>query len=393
MTQIRISVRNTSEIGGTFLTPTYFGFHDGSFDLFEAGEAASAGLEMLAEDGGAGGLAAERLAADADSQGVVVFGAAGPIATQEFTTTTLDVDGVSNGYVSLAAMILPSNDAFIGTDDAVRLFDEDGEFLGAQTLYFSGEDVYDAGTEVNTELDAAFINQTAPNTGIDENGVVRLHDGFNGSEGAGEGEGDQIILGGTNAAGAEIDAIAADFTRDGAEIATIHINTVNVEAFGRGGQVFVGGTDDDFVRGGRGGDTLLGGEGWDDLRGNNGRDVLDGGAGDDVLQGQRGRDILSGGSGDDILRGGIGNDVVAGGAGDDLFIFKAGHGQDVISDFDQAGDDVLQLSGLGVDSFADVQEIASETASGVTLAFDTGASLLLVGTELDDLSASDFVFV
>jgi len=78
MTDLRITVRNTSENGGTFLTPTYFGFHDGSFDLFEVGEAASAGLEILAEDGGAAGLTPERLAAAPDSQGLVVFGAGGP---------------------------------------------------------------------------------------------------------------------------------------------------------------------------------------------------------------------------------------------------------------------------------------------------------------------------
>ena len=122
MTDLRIVVRNTSDDGGTFLTPTYFGFHDGRFDLFNSGEAASAGLEMLAEDGGAGGLAAERLAADADSQGTVILGDAGPIAAQEYTSGRFTVNGASNGFVSIAAMLLPSNDAFIGTDDAVQLF-------------------------------------------------------------------------------------------------------------------------------------------------------------------------------------------------------------------------------------------------------------------------------
>ena len=229
MTELRITVRNTSEIGGTFLTPVYFGFHNGDFDLFDVGQAASAGLEQLAEDGSSATLAVERAAAAAGSQGIVVTGAGGPVATQEVTSGILDVDGTINTQVSLAAMILPSNDAFIGTDQAVTLFDGAGAFLGAQTLVFEGTDVYDAGTELNTELEAAFLNQTGPNTGDDEGGTVQLHPGFNGSEGNPAGEGDQVILSGTavNAAGAPIDTVAADFTRPGAGIAEIHIELLS----------------------------------------------------------------------------------------------------------------------------------------------------------------------
>ncbi len=50
MTGIRIVATNTSDQGGTFLTPFWFAAHDGSFDLYNRGEAASAGLEALAED-------------------------------------------------------------------------------------------------------------------------------------------------------------------------------------------------------------------------------------------------------------------------------------------------------------------------------------------------------
>jgi hypothetical protein len=33
MTELRVTIKNTSEPGGTFLTPVWLGFHDGSFDL------------------------------------------------------------------------------------------------------------------------------------------------------------------------------------------------------------------------------------------------------------------------------------------------------------------------------------------------------------------------
>jgi len=55
-----VTVTNAQADGGTFFTPVWFGFHDGAaFDLFTEGEAASQGLERLAEDGSVEGIAAE----------------------------------------------------------------------------------------------------------------------------------------------------------------------------------------------------------------------------------------------------------------------------------------------------------------------------------------------
>jgi Ca2+-binding RTX toxin-like protein len=373
-TSLRVTVRNTSEDGGTFLTPTYFGFHDGSFDLFNAGQAASAGLEQLAEDGSAAGLAAERIAADADSQGLVVTGAAGPIATGETTSAMIDVDGASNGFVSFAAMILPSNDAFIGSDDAIRLFSDSGRFLGAQTIALGGEDVYDAGTEVNSELDAAFINQTAPNTGVDEIGVVTQHPGFNGSVGNPVGDGDQIILGGTNAFGEAITE-AADFTAPGASVATLHVNTVVERAGMEGRDLIIGRRDDDLVEAGAGRDIIISKGGWD---------VIDAGAG---------RDIVKAGRGDDLIGGGTGSDKLWGGTGNDAFIFAEGDGRDWIADFDRRGDDTLVLRVEGIDSFADVQAAAHQVWGGTVLSFGGGDSIFLRGVRAGDLEADDVVIL
>ena len=421
MTEVRISVRNTSEAGGTFLTPVYFGAHDGSYDIFDIGQGAPVGLERLAEDGNFSVLAAQRRAADADSQGAVVFGAGGVLATQELGSTRLDVDGVSNGFINFASMIIPSNDAFIGNDEALQLFDASGAFLGEQTIEIGGENVYDAGTEVNTELDAAFINQTGPNTGEDENGVVQLHEGFIGS--AGGPAGTPIILGGTNAAGQFIDPVAADFTLPGAEIAEIHINTVNDIAGGAGDDVIVGGADDDIVLAGRGFDSISGGAGWDELRGAAGNDILDGGVGadvliggsgfdttsyqsategvtadlrfasnntgdaegdvysniqavigsdfDDILRGDSARNVIRGDDGEDIINGRIGDDIIEGGGGDDRLIGGAGA-------------DTFQFrgrNGEGVDTIVDFVSGADEIAL-------RGANF--GGLAVGELSASNF---
>lgn len=427
MTELRISVRNDSGFGGTFLTPTYFGFHDGSFDLFNVNETASAGLESLAEDGAAATLAGERLAADADSQGVVLTGAAGPIQTQELTSTILDVDGVSNGFVTYAAMVLPSNDAFIGNAEATQLFDEHGEFQGASVSVVTGENVYDAGTEVNTELDAAFINQAAPNTGVDQNGTVQLHPGFNGSDGNPVGEGDQIILGGVNAFGEEIDPEVADFTLPGSEIATIHINTIT-RTEGTSRRDFIKGDEtDDLVNAGAGRDIILGRDGWDDISGGSGRDLIFGGNGFDVLSGDEGndkifggngsdvidggtgrdwisggkdndaifggddRDVIFGGSGDDFISGGAGRDFAFGGSGSDTFQFTDGDGYDRLRDFN-AHDDSLSFVDTDLTSLADLADNAWEIGSRLFIRYTDSDLLVLSRTDLDDLTEANVEF-
>ncbi len=362
-TDLRVTVVNTSEDGGTLLTPVYFGFHNGNFDLFEAGQAASPGLESLAEDGSPAILATERLAVSPNSQGLVVTGEQGPVQTEETTSATITVDGSENSSVSLAAMILPSNDAFIGTDEAVELFGANGTFLGEQTLIFEGTDVYDAGTEVNTELDAAFINQMAPNTGVDENGVVALHPGFNGSAGNPVGDGDQIILGGTNAFGQLIVPEIADFTLPGAQIAVVHINTVKEQDGTDGADLIVGGPEDDIINALGGNDIARGGDGWDVIDGGDDNDFIGGNVGNDILSGGNGNDLIRGGQDDDIIDGGNGNDVARGGLGDDRI--EGGNGNDALNGGD--GDDDA-YGGNGNDEIDGALEttpstVATETTS------------------------------
>ena len=399
MTQIRIAVTNDSAQGGTFLTPFWFGAHDGTFDLYDRNVAASPGLEALAEDGTFATIDAELIADDANAIAGAITGAGGPIATGEATSTIIDVDALTQGYIDVAAMILPSNDAFVGTGTSIEIFDEEGNFLGAQQLDFNGDNVLDAGTEYNTEEDAAFINQAGPNTGLTENGVVVAHQGFNGSAGNPDGTfnnpdgqpGAQIILGGTNAFGAPITAEAADFTLEGAQIATVHINLVNEETGDGGRDRLLGGDEDDIFSGEGGRDVLRGRDGWDDLSG---------GAGSDRLFGGRGNDLLDGGAGDDLLQAGFGRDRVEGGTGDDqiflrrgvdTIVFSEGDGADTVNSFGSR--DVIELDVDGIESFADVLEVASGQGRRVEIDFGDGDSLTLTNTSLDDLSESNFLFV
>lgn len=399
MTEIRIAVTNDSAQGGTFLTPFWFGAHDGTFDLYDRNVAASPGLEALAEDGSFATIDAELVAADANAIAGAVLGAAGPIAAGEATSTILTVDATAQGYVDVAAMILPSNDAFIGTGTSVQIFDEDGTFLGAQLLDFNGDSVLDAGTEYNTEEDAAFINQTGPNTGLTENGVVVAHEGFNGSAGNPDGAfsnpdgqpGEQIILGGTNAFGAPITAEAADFTLPGAQVASVHINLVNEETGDAGRDRLLGGNEDDIFSGEGSADVLKGRDGWDDLSGGAGADRLFGGRGNDILDGGAGNDLLQSGFGRDLVEGGTGDDQIFLRRGVDTIVFNQGDGDDTVNNFGKR--DVFQLDVEGIETFDDVIDAASGRGRRVELDFGDGDSITLTNTSLDDLSESNFLFV
>ena len=186
---IRVTVTNDGPEGGTFLTPTWVAIQDGNFDVYNAGEAAAGYLEALAEDGTTDPISNAFAGSGAVGQDGVVTGpdglAAGPLDPGESGSIVLTVDPRQSQFLSYASMVIPSNDAFIASPDdpqGIRIFDDDGNFVGGGDQA-TGADVLDAGTEVNTEDDAAFLNQTAPNTGVDEGGVVSLHPGFIGSEG------------------------------------------------------------------------------------------------------------------------------------------------------------------------------------------------------------------
>ena len=288
-TALVVTVENLLEPGGTFLTPVWFGFHDGlSFDLFDTGGAASQGLERLAEDGVVPPISAEFVAQAGASGGVdsTLFGTAGvpgPIDPGEQARATLNVSDPSSArFFTWATMIIPSNDAFLATTDDPQgeaIFDAFGNFLGPVEILRSGDDVLDAGTEVNNELGAAFLNQTALDEGTPEGGTVLPHPGFNGS--AGNPDGTPVnVLGGTTASGATIDPAIADFTQDPApELLRITVDLLSNQG---GNDVIDGGTGNDVLDGGAGNDTLIGNEDDDRLIGGKGNDILLGGSGNDT---------------------------------------------------------------------------------------------------------------
>lgn len=182
LVELIVTIENLAPANGTYLTPLWVGFHDGAFDFFNAGSTALTGLERIAEDGVTGNLAAEFLASGAGAVEGTLIGI-GPIApgARVQKRFTVDANSPSSRYFSYASMIIPSNDAFIGNDNAHQhlIFDTNGSFIGAR-FEVPGSAVNDAGTEVNDELPAntAFFGQMTPDTGTVENGTVMTHPGF-----------------------------------------------------------------------------------------------------------------------------------------------------------------------------------------------------------------------
>ena len=182
-----VTFENVMPKRGALLTPVWLGIHDGSFDSYNSDAPASEPLggneiESMAEDGNNTPLS-ETFGelTEGAPQVAGLASATGPISPGDKVSVTVNINPTENRYFSYASMIIPSNDFFIanGNPLAHPLFDEEGNFV-ARNFTVSGDEVNDAGTEINDEIaqNVAFLNQSAPNTGQEENGVVSLADGF-----------------------------------------------------------------------------------------------------------------------------------------------------------------------------------------------------------------------
>uniref|UniRef100_UPI003CF9F882 type I secretion C-terminal target domain-containing protein n=1 Tax=Caulobacter sp. DWR1-3-2b1 TaxID=2804670 RepID=UPI003CF9F882 len=140
-----------------------------------------------------------------------------------------------------------------------------------------------------------------------------------------------------------------------------------------------GGAGADWVHGGKSADQVFGDDGDDFVYGNIGNDVVYGGAGADIVRGGQGDDVLSGDAGDDWLSGDRGGDNITGGAGSDIFYSFAGAGLDLVTDFNRAQGDRIQL---------DVGQIHSVYQSGTDAIIDLGGGdqIILAGVNISALS-------
>ncbi len=117
--------------------------------------------------------------------------------------------------------------------------------------------------------------------------------------------------------------------------------------------------------------------------------------------GGAGNDRITGSSGPNWIEGGAGNDRMSGDGGSDTFVFKPGFGKDVVTDFKvgKAGSnhDIIDLTGLGVSSFAELAAHLSEDAHHNAVLTFGGDTITLEGVHVTTrggahLIADDFRF-
>lgn len=144
---------------------------------------------------------------------------------------------------------------------------------------------------------------------------------------------------------------------------------------------------DDLVIGSAGQDRILAQGGNDRLFTGGGDDWLGGGLGNDVLSAGAGNDTLSGGDGADRLIGGVGNDNLLGGAGADRFQFFAGHGVDLIADFQNGMDKIDFFS--GPTRFEDLTFVQS---GANTVIQHAGSRIIVADADVGQFDRSDFWF-
>jgi Ca2+-binding RTX toxin-like protein len=212
---------------------------------------------------------------------------------------------------------------------------------------------------------------------------------------------------------------------------------------------------DDSIRGNNGNDTLFGGDGddkflvsgsgdgLDTIHGGNGTDTWLGSSGNDYFYvsgtssnlqnlnsievingGTNGYDRIVGSSGADTIDfslatspslidideidGGSGNDTITvsnalatnyrGSAGNDIFVVTTSSAQSTILDFDDSGNDVIDLSDFGL-TFAQIQALSIAEGADVRIDLTSAAGsegagtgdIILVGTTLASLDSSDFI--
>jgi beta-glucanase (GH16 family) len=135
---------------------------------------------------------------------------------------------------------------------------------------------------------------------------------------------------------------------------------------------------DAWLVGGRGNDSLIAHTGNNLIYGNIGSDTLDGADGSDTIRGGQDDDMIVGGGGNDWLSGDRGHDTVSGGAGADVFHTFSGAGVSVVTDFNAAEGDRVQV-GAG-DSYN-----VSQQGADVVIDVNGGGELVLQNTQLSSL--------
>lgn len=168
---LTVTVENLAPTNSISFAPLHLGFNNGSFDAFNNGETATSAIVSVAEGGSGSAWQPAFAAADPSATRGTIGGLLQPGQSR---SSRFLVDTVLNPFFTFAAMVVPSNDFFIGNDSPTRfrLFDAAGNLL-ISSIGQKARDIWDAGSELFDPLAAAFVGSNDLRT--PQNGVVSLN--------------------------------------------------------------------------------------------------------------------------------------------------------------------------------------------------------------------------
>lgn len=172
--QVQVTVRNLAPTNSVSFAPLRVGFNAGTYDAFNNNQTATAPIISIAEGGSGSDWFPAFAAADPTATlGTVSNG--GPLLPGATASQTFVVDTTVNPFFTFGAMVVPSNDFFIGNDSPTeyRLFDAAGN-LNLTTISQFGDEIWDNGSEVNGAFGSAFLVGSNNSDRVQENGVVRF---------------------------------------------------------------------------------------------------------------------------------------------------------------------------------------------------------------------------
>lgn len=160
---VTVKIENLAPTNSVSYAPLHVGFNNGSFDAFNIGGVAGAGIVSVAEGGAGDVWQADFAAADPTATRGTIGGLLQPGGMQSMSFM---VDTALNPYFTFASMVVPSNDFFIGNDSATeyQLFSNGGSQLQISSITLKANEIWDAGSEVYDPSAAAFVGNNGLRT-------------------------------------------------------------------------------------------------------------------------------------------------------------------------------------------------------------------------------------
>jgi hypothetical protein len=181
--QLKVTVTNLAPTNSISFAPFRFGVGNGTFDSFNNGAAAlllgfpsiaDAPIVTVAEGGSGSNWFPAFSAAEPGANLGSVIGPGGPFLPGQSNSAVFTVN-TANRFFTYGAMVVPSNDHFIGNDSptSLQLFDLAGN-LTLSSFTEKARDIWDAGSETQNAANAAFLVGGVNANRVDENGVVNF---------------------------------------------------------------------------------------------------------------------------------------------------------------------------------------------------------------------------